>query len=133
MVQNLRRKSKGVRRRGLKSYENGLQKKVFCLYFRHFLRRFKDCKIYCVLHLYASLVLFFFFKFELRKPHLSLFRPIFSPYRIILNMFRAFWVRLGSLIPILAYLGSFRLIWVHLDSLELIKAHLTPFASCRLF
>ena len=59
LVQDLRRKSKGVRRRGLKSYENGLRKKVVCFYFRHFLRRFKDCKIYCVLHLYASLVQFF--------------------------------------------------------------------------
>ena len=52
--------------------------------------------------------------------HLSSFRSILSSYRIILNIFRVFLVRLESFRPILAYLGSFRLIWAHLDSLRLI-------------
>ena len=147
-MQNLRRKSKGVRRRDLKTY----------LYFRHLLRSLKNCKIYHVLHWYASLAIFLknlsslrliwgylgSFQRIYRLTHLSPFRPILSSYKIILNIFWVFWVRLcsfrhilssyriiltifrvfcvclGSLMSILAYLESFRLIWVHLDSLELI-------------
>ena len=50
LAQNLGRKSKCIRGRGLKLYENGLQKTSFFLYFRHLLRRMKNCKIYHVLH-----------------------------------------------------------------------------------
>ena len=67
------------------------------------------------------------FQFIYRLTYLSSTRPILSSYRIILNMFRVFWVRSGSFRLILAYLGSFRLIWAHLDSLELIKIHLRSF------
>ena len=67
------------------------------------------------------------FQLIYRFTHLSSFRSILSSYRIILNIFRVFWVRLGSFRSILAYLGSFRLIGVRLDSLELIKANLSSF------
>ena len=103
-------------------YKNGF----FFLYFWYLLRRLKNCKIYHVLHWYASLVKLLL-KFELIKAHLKSFRPILSSYETILNIFIVFWVRLGSRRSILAYLGSFRLIWAHLDSLELIKAHLSSF------
>ena len=119
----------------------GYKKRVSFLYFRHLLRRLKKCKIYHVIHWYASLVKIYqnlsllrliwdhlgFFQLIYRLTHLSSFRPIFSSYRIILNIFRVFWVRLGSFQVILTYLGWFKLIWVHLDSLELIKAHLSSF------
>ena len=118
----------------------GYKKRVSFLYFRHLLRRLKKCKIYHVIHWYASLVKIYqnlsllgliwdhlgFFQLIYRLTHLSSFRSIFSSYRIILNIFRVSWVRLGSFQPILA-LGSFRLIWAHLDSLEFIKAHLSSF------
>ena len=45
-----------VRRHGEKLYENGLQQRFFCNYFRHFLHHFKNRNICHVLHWYASLV-----------------------------------------------------------------------------
>ena len=142
MAQNVGRKSESVRRHSLKTlWKCATKNGVFFLYFRHLLRRLENCKIYHVLHWYASLVKILLklsslrliwghlgsFQFIYRLTHLSLFRSILSSDRIILNIVRVSWVRLRSSRPILVYLGSFRLIWAHLDSLELIKTHLSSF------
>ena len=139
MAQNLGRKSESFRGRGLKTLWKWATKNgVFFLYFWHLLRRLKNCKIYHVLHLYHHWYKFYqnlsllrliwghssFFQLIYRLTHLNSFRPILSSYRITLNIFRVFWVRLDSFQPILA-LVSFRLIWAHLDSLEAIKVHLS--------
>ena len=141
-MQNLRCKSKDVRARSLKAlWKMGYKNRVFWLYFWHLLSRLKIVKYamsYTDMHHWYKFFLnlnllrliwghLCSFQLIYRLTHLSSFRTILSSYRILLNVFRVFWVRLGSFRPILVYLGSFRLIWVHLDSLELIKAHLSSF------
>ena len=74
---------------------------------------------------YASLAKFLL-RFELIKTHLSLFRPILSSYRIILNVFRVFWAHLGLFTPVLAF-HSFRLIYTVLSSFRLISVYLGSF------
>ena len=87
---------------------------LFCLHFRHLLHRLKDCKIYHVLHWYASLVQFLknlnllsliwghlsSLQLIYRLTHLSSFRRILGSYRIILNIFRVFWVQGSAAIHI---------------------------------
>ena len=53
LAQNLRCKSKGVRRRGLESLRKWATKTYFFLYFRHLLHLLENCKIYHALHWYA--------------------------------------------------------------------------------
>ena len=141
LMQNLGCKPKNVRGRGLKTLWKWATKNGFFLYFQYLSRRLKNCKTYHVLLWYASLVKILL-KFELIKAlcssfirliHLSSFRPMLSSYRIILNILRVFWVRLGSFRSILGHLGSFRLIWAHLDSLELINTHLSSFRLTQPF
>ena len=76
-MQNLGRKLKGVRGRGLKPYENGPQKR-FVFYFRHLLRRFKIVTYVMSYTGYTSLVKILL-QFDLIKAHLSSFR-LFSAY-----------------------------------------------------
>ena len=129
-MQNLSCTSKGVKGRRLKTlWKWAIKNGVFVFIFDIF---YTDMHHWCNFFLNLSSLRLIWgrlcsFQLIYRLTHLSAFRAMLRSYRIILNVFRAFWVRLGSFRPILAYLRSFRLIWVHLDSLELIKAHLSSF------
>ena len=73
LMQNLGRKPKSVRGRGLKTLWKWATKNGYFLYFQYLLRRLRNCKIYHVLLWYASLVKILL-KFELIKAHLSSLR-----------------------------------------------------------